>query len=377
MKILIIEDEITLREEVYEWLNLEGYVVFSASDGIAGVNEAFRCQPDLIICDITMPRLDGYGVLLELKANPSTSTIPFIFVTAKASHDDIRHGMSLGADDYIIKPFTRLELLEAIQARIEKKLLIQQLYDHELEGWKEAFEHEREKRLLKSKLVAMFSHDFRNPLSSILSSIGIVRDYWERLDTERRLKHLKRAEASAQQLLQMLDDMLVISQIETGNLPFKPEPLNISRLLKTIVEEFQAIHAETSSITFTSQVADIINADSRLLRQIIYNLLSNAIKYSPSGAVAHVLLEREHTNIKISVRDQGIGIPEKDQDHLFNAFHRASNVGDIAGTGLGLAIVKQAVELHGGNIEVESTIGIGTLVTIKFPIDLTGLPDLF
>lgn len=113
-KILLIEDEAPLRTEVAEWLVFEDYDVMQAGDGVAGVEAAFAHAPDLILCDIMMPRLDGYGVLLEVNSNPSTAATPFIFLTAKASHDDFRGGMSSGADDYITKPFTREELLSAI-----------------------------------------------------------------------------------------------------------------------------------------------------------------------------------------------------------------------------------------------------------------------
>ncbi|MGZ8941045.1 MAG: response regulator transcription factor, partial [Limisphaerales bacterium] len=120
-KILVIDDEAILREEIVEWLTMEGYTANSAEDGLIGVETAFRQLPDLIVCDITMPHLDGYSVLAELHANPATAAIPFIFVMARVTHEDIRHGMSLGADDYITKPFTRLELLQAIQSRLAKK----------------------------------------------------------------------------------------------------------------------------------------------------------------------------------------------------------------------------------------------------------------
>lgn len=370
MKILVIEDETILREEVVEWMKWEGYEVFSASDGIAGVNEAFQHQPDLIICDITMPLLDGYGVLLELRANPSTAAIPFIFVTARALHEDVRKGMSLGADDYITKPFTRMELLQAVQTRLEKIAVQQQQRQDEIEQWQQSFEQERDQRLLKSKLVAMFSHDFRNPLAAILSSISIVRDYADHMDEQRRRKYLNRAEASARQLLQMLDDMLVVSQMETGNLDFSPERLNISELLREIVDEFQSIHTETCPLIFKSQFADDIMADPRLLRQIVANLISNAIKYSPQGNEVQVLLEYDNGHVRFSVQDQGIGIPDADQPRLFTAFQRASNTRDIPGTGLGLAIVKQAVDLHRGSIELESRVGMGTTVTVKLPVQI-------
>jgi DNA-binding response OmpR family regulator len=120
-KILVIEDENGLREEIIEWLTIEGYEVFGAQDGIDGVSEALSCQPDLIVCDVTMPRLDGYGVLLELRANPNTAAIPFVFLTARATQDDVRRGMDQGADDYITKPFTLREFLQTIQNRLWKK----------------------------------------------------------------------------------------------------------------------------------------------------------------------------------------------------------------------------------------------------------------
>src|SRR4051812_30714393 len=102
------------------WLNYEGYEVISAENGLEGVAQATKHLPDLIVCDVTMPYLDGFGVLLEVHSNPTTARIPFIFVTARASHADVRHGMNLGADDYITKPFTRLQLLEAIKSRLNK-----------------------------------------------------------------------------------------------------------------------------------------------------------------------------------------------------------------------------------------------------------------
>jgi two-component system, sensor histidine kinase and response regulator len=366
-KILVIDDEAILRTEIVEWLTLEGYEAASASDGMEGINQAFHYLPDLIVCDITMPMLDGYGVLLELRSNPATGYIPFIFVTARAAYEDVRQGMDLGADDYITKPFTRLELLQAIQTRLAKKSVQEQHHQQQVEQWQQAFEQEREQRLLKSKLVAMFSHDFRNPLASIMSSNTLLRDYADRMDEERRLTLFNRVEASVHQLLQMLDDMLIVAQMETGNLDFNPESLNIETFLQHIVEEFQTIYGETHSLVYESQLNDMVMADPRLLRQVATNLLTNAIKYSPLGSEVEVLLERQNGQVMLTVRDHGIGVPVADQPHMFMAFQRASNVGEVRGTGLGLAIVKQAVDLHGGSIHVESEVGSGTTVKVGIP----------
>ncbi len=175
-KILIIEDEDMLHGEVSEWLTFEGYEVFSAKDGVAGLECAFRDLPDLIVCDIMMPRLDGYGVLLEMRSNLGTAAIPFIFVTAKVTTEDIRRGMILGADDYLTKPFERMDLLQAIQTRLAKKAALEQDHQCDVEQLQTALEQEHEQRLLKVKMVAMFSHDFRNPLTSIMSSRGKPRN---------------------------------------------------------------------------------------------------------------------------------------------------------------------------------------------------------
>lgn len=367
-KILVIEDEEILRGEVVEWLTLEGYETFSAEDGVAGVEVALQHLPDVIVCDITMPRLDGHGVLLEMRSNPATANTAFIFVTARAAYDDVRQGMELGADDYLTKPFTRLQLLQAIQTRLEKKTAQAQTLQRDVEQWQQAFEEEREQRLLKSKLVAMFSHDFRNPLTTIMSANGLLRDYGDRLEESRRMTHFNRIDSAARQLLQMLDDMLVVARMESGSLKFTPEVMNMGECVGEIVSEFQAIHQETHSLIYENQMTDAVLGDGRLLRQVMVNLLSNAIKYSPHGSEVRIHLERQNGNANLSVQDQGIGIPKADQDKLFSIFQRASNVGTVSGTGLGLAIVKQAADLYGGSIAIKSKRKVGTTITVTLPL---------
>jgi signal transduction histidine kinase len=367
-KILVIEDEGSLREEIMDWLTYEHFEVTGADDGISGIEQAFHNVPDLIICDITMPRLDGFGVLLELRSNTKTAGVPFIFVTARAAHDDIRRGMSLGADDYLTKPFLRQELLGAVQARLGKKAAQEQTLLDEIDQLEIALEQEREQRLLKVKLIAMLSHDFRTPLTTIVSSADLVSNYADRLDDERRIKHMNRIKSSAHLLEQMLDDMLIIARMETGNLVFNPEPLAVEPYFQRMVEEFQMLYQETHQILFESHFDGTILADPRLLRQVGSNLISNAIKYSLQGSEVRVILDNKQGQCILMVQDQGIGISEGDQTRLFSAFQRGSNVGNISGTGLGLAIVAQAVDLHGGSVRVESEVGSGTTIIVSIPI---------
>ncbi|MBI5928305.1 MAG: hybrid sensor histidine kinase/response regulator [Chloroflexi bacterium] len=368
-KILVIDDETMLRDEIVEWLTLEGYETLSAENGMEGLNLAFRYLPDLIACDITMPQLNGYEVLQEIRANQTTTHIPFIFLTARAGYEDIRQGMTSGADDYITKPFTRLELLQTIQARLDKQATQLVSYQRQVDQLQHALIQADEQRLLKAKMVAIFSHDFRNPITTILWSNNILRHYEDRLDKERRLANINRIEAAAQQLMQMLDDLLFISQMESGNLDFKPESLSIGDFLAKIIDEFQAIHSETHHLLFEDRFSGEITLDPRLLRQIAANLISNAIKYSLPVTEIYITLDNhEGQECLLTVQDQGIGIAENDQMHLFEVFKRGSNVGDIGGTGLGLAIVKQAVDFLGGSIRLESQIGVGTKVTVTMPL---------
>ncbi len=367
-KILVIEDEEMLRRDVTEWLTFEGYEVFTAVDGVDGVNAAAIHLPDLIICDIMMPRLDGYGVLLDIRTNSLTQMTPFIFTTARAGHDDIRNGMNQGADDYLTKPFARLELLQAVQNQIKKKAAYEREKQRQIEVWRVAFEQEHEQRLLKAKMVGMFSHDFRNPLTTIMSSIGIVRDYADRLDEQRRLIHLNRAEASVRQLVQMLDEMLFLSQIDSNSLSIQMETVSVEDLLQLLVNEFQTLHNTTHKLLFESKFPNPILSDTRLLRQIVTNLISNAIKYSPDGGEVSISLDTYEGGYRLTVQDHGIGIPEVDQSRMFDAFQRGSNVKEMQGTGLGLVIVKQAVDLLGGSVRLESQVGVGTTIIVQIPL---------
>jgi two-component system sensor histidine kinase/response regulator len=371
-KILVIDDDPILRGAVTEWLGVEGFEVLSAEDGIVGVKYAYDNVPNLILCDTSVPHLDGYGVLLEIRANPATSNTPIIFTGTKKSEKKFHPSLSFDADEFIPKPFTQSELLQAIHTRLQKKSLEQLELERQVAQLEQALASQEEQRLLKAKMIAMVVHDFRNPLASILSSSNLVRDYVDRMDEQRRLTHMNRIDASVRYLISMLDEMLVLAQIDSGSLVFSPVSLDPGFLLQQIVEEFQLIHINSHKISFENSLEVQVIADPRLLRQIVSNLISNAVKYSPSGGVVHVTLDNNHQQLILKVIDHGIGISDVDQASFLDAFHRGSNVGNIPGTGLGLTIVKRAVELCQGDIQVESQIGSGTTMTVILPMTEAG-----
>lgn len=229
-KILIIDDEKALLEELADNLTFAGFDVLSTYDSVLGVQLAQEHLPDLILCDVMMPKMDGYGVLLEIRSHPPTANTPFIFLTAKASRDDWRKGMRMGADDYLTKPFQQSELLETIATQLSKHDLRVQEYDSELNNLHQALAQEQEMRLLKSRFVSMASHEFRNPLTTILSSNTLLRDYADRMPPERRLIHMERIESAVNQMLYMLDDMLVIGRVETGTLSLDKSEFSLADL---------------------------------------------------------------------------------------------------------------------------------------------------
>jgi signal transduction histidine kinase len=368
-KILVIDDEALLRDEVADWLEFEGYDVLTAENGQVGLKLATQVVPGLIICDIAMPELDGYGVLLEVRSNPKLNAIPFIFLTASSTYEAMRYGMNLGADDYLTKPFKRTDLLNAVQTRLQKFSEQQDVAQEHLGAVRHAFEDEKHKRLLQSRLVAMFSHDFRNPLASILSSAELIKKYEDRLSAERKKDHLDRISGSVRLLLQMLDDMLMIAEMEHGQLKYHPQLVDIDRFVSETVEEFRLIYGDSHVFVLETTFSDVIQSDPKLLRQILNNLLSNAVKYSSSGSTVRVYLQATPRGLELCVSDEGLGIAEEDQKHLFEAFYRASNVTEQRGTGLGLPIVKEAIGLCGGDIRVISKVNEGSTFVIELPLD--------
>jgi signal transduction histidine kinase len=339
---------------------------------VLGVQLAQQHLPDLILCDVMMPKLDGYGVLLEIRSHPHTANIPFVFLTAKASREDLRKGMRTGADDYLTKPFQQSELLATIETQLNKRTMRAQVYDSELNNLHQALAQEQEMRLLKSRFVSMASHEFRNPLTTILSSNTLLRDYADRMPPERRLIHMERIESAVNQMLYMLDDMLVIGKVETGTLNLEKTEFSLAELSNMIADELRQMMGDTHGLNFECYYDSMVYADEKLVRYILVNLLSNALKYSPAGGSVVLRIARTGDEIVLQVEDQGIGIPQEDQPFIFDAFRRAANVGTIQGTGLGLAIVKLAVELHKGTIALDSRENVGTLFTVKMPICMKG-----
>lgn len=363
-KILVIEDEEDIREEVMIWLQFEDHEVWGAENGREGLEKVYQEQPDLVLCDISMPEMDGFAVLIELRSDTNFTQLPFIFLTAAFDRDSIRKGMNLGADDYITKPFRRDDIIDAVNTRLDK----QAHFNDRINQLSELINIERDQRLLKSRLIGMFSHDFRNPLSTILSSSNILQNYSDRLTPERKEKHFQRIDGSVHLLLQMLDEMLMVAEIENGQLQCNPQLTDLKKSAEKIVDDFRIIDGGNHQITTSIDAMEPVAIDTQLVQHIITNLVSNALKYSPDDSEVYLRISTKDNQMVVAVQDAGIGIPASDLGKIFEPFFRADNVVGVKGTGLGLSLVKQLVDACDGTIEVTSNLNQGSVFTVTVPV---------
>jgi PAS domain S-box-containing protein len=260
-------------------------------------------------------------------------------------------------------PFTYQQRLAALV--VARDISVRQLVMSEL---RKTLEKERELSEFQSRIITTLSHEYRTPLTTIQSSAELLENYGYKWTEEKKLTHLHRIQTSTKHMTNLVSDALLIGKAEANKLEFNPAPLDVEQFCRELVEEMRSDGMSQTSITFSSQ-GDSNDAylDEKLLRQILTNLLSNAIKYSPQGGIVQFDLECRDGVARFSIQDEGIGIPAADQKRLFESFHRASNVGTLPGTGLGLSIVKKCVDLHGGQIAVESAVNVGTTFTVTLP----------
>lgn len=264
---------------------------------------------------------------------------------------------------------TQKEEVESVNRQMEK---LNEELEHKVEvrthELSEALSKERELSDLKSRFVSMASHEFRTPLSTILSSVSLIGKYVEADEQDKRDKHILRIRSAVNNLTDILNEFLSLGKIEEGKIQVHLSNFNIKEQVQLIISEIAPILKKGQEIKYTHQGLMQVNLDTSLLRNIMINLVSNAIKFSSEDAIISVDSKCIDNQLVLVVKDYGLGIPEEDRKHLFERFFRGKNVINIQGTGLGLHIVSKYVELMGGTIEVESELDKGTSFTIKFNI---------
>ena len=260
----------------------------------------------------------------------------------------------------------RTEALNNMVGELEKEV---QERKKAVEETRKALEKERELNDLKSKFVSLASHEFRTPLSTIMSSASLIGQYKEKGDFDKLDKHISRIKSSVGHLTNILNDFLSLGKLEEGKIDVQNEWVNLNHFFFEIEEDLRPTLKAGQVILLECQPeAPNVFTDIRILRNVILNLISNASKYSDNNKKIHVTCAHDENDVSISVIDEGIGIPESDIKHIFERFFRATNASNIQGTGLGLNIVKRYADLLGGTISFNSQYGIGSTFTITLPI---------
>lgn len=230
-----------------------------------------------------------------------------------------------------------------------------------------SLEKEKEVNDLKSRFVSMASHEFRTPLSTILSSISLLAKYETTEDQPKRDKHIDRIKSSVKTLTDILNEFLSLGKIEEGKVEVHFENFDLKQFIQAIINEMQVLLKNGQELIFENNEISLCHSDANLLKHVLINLVSNAIKFSPENKIIKIEASTQNNNLIIKVIDQGLGIPEKDQIHLFERFFRATNVTNIQGTGLGLHIVGRYIELLNGKISYQSQLELGSVFCIELP----------
>lgn len=260
----------------------------------------------------------------------------------------------------------RTEALNKSVLELEKEVEVRKRAEEEA---RKALEKERELNELKSKFVSIASHEFRTPLSTIMSSASLVSQYLQRGDTQNIDKHTARIKSNVNHLTAILNDFLSLGKLEEGRIEINYEEMNVYDFLKEIQEELKSsLKAGQKIIVECPESVDKVYSDPRILRNSLFNLLSNASKYSAEDKNIYLDCDVKSDCMTIIVKDEGIGIPEDDKKHMFDRFFRASNATNIQGTGLGLNIVKRYIDLLDGDISFESEYQKGSTFTLSIPL---------
>lgn len=357
-KILLLLQHKQNRHLLSQSLQEAGYEVFYPSID----NDLIESHDTFDLCILGPIALDKFSDWVEAtKKAEEPVFLPFLLITSRSDVKMITRHLWKKIDELITNPIEKIELRVRIEALLQKRNLSLEL--------KSANDNLQHLNQLKTRFISVASHEFRNPLHIILAYAQMLYRGGEKLSLEKKKELFSRIKASAKKMTDTLDDVLILTKGELKEQKLDLRILDLEAFLRQLVAEIKIGSANNQEVNFTVEgKSEKAYFDENLLRRILTNLLTNAIKYSPLDTKVDCNLIFQEKEIIFKIKDSGIGIPLKDQSHLFESFRRASNVGEIPGTGLGLAIVKQSVDLHGGTIRVDSQDGVGTTFTVVLPL---------
>ncbi|HVH44540.1 MAG TPA: ATP-binding protein, partial [Labilithrix sp.] len=369
--LIVLADDCADMREYMRRLLAPHYAVEAVPDGQAALEFARTTRPDLVLTDVMMPRLDGFGLLRELRSDPRLRTVPVILVTAVAGDDSCVQALDAGADDYLVKPFGNRELLARVRATMELDRLRTDV--ERAAGREEALRAESRR---KDDFLAVLSHELRTPLTPLQLQLHLIEESLGQQSTleapAARTRLLQLLASSARQLdgLSLLvEDVLEFLSITEGPVTIHREAFDLSDLTRTVLRRDSS--KTTSPIELHAETVVRGQWDRHRIEQVVTKLLANATKYGQGKPISVSVSESDadgrHHAI-LSVEDHGVGIAEKDQSRIFETFERAVSTRHFGGLGLGLYVSRRIVEAHGGSLHVESQPGEGATFTLELPM---------
>ena len=375
--ILIVDDIGENLQVLGNILSKEGFDTSFASNGKLALSVIEETLPDLILLDIAMPVMDGFEVCRILKSSERTREIPIIFLTAKTEVDNMVHGFSLGADDYVTKPFNTLELLARVKAHIElkksKDTILEQ--NKELSNLVNQLSKSNEElnklNASKDKYFSIIAHDLKGPVGNLNSFLNFMTDQSDKISKEEFQKDLILLQSSSKKIKDLLENLLTWSRSQRGDIQYNPDNFDLQRLIQSNMLLFES-SVNNKKISLLNKVQSGIAGyfDYEMIKTVFRNLISNAIKYTNTNGSITISSREVDTFIEITIEDTGTGMNYSMSQNLFRIdvkhFSTDGTNGE-KGTGLGLILCKEFIDKHGGKIWVESEEGKGSKFKFTIP----------
>ena len=379
-RVLVADDNADMRHYIRRVLG-EQFQVEMVADGEAALVALRQRLPDLIVADVMMPRLDGFGLLSQVRADPQMAGIPFIMLSARAGEESRIEGLEAGADDYLVKPFSARELLARVDAHIKMSQLrrrgeealreSEKRLATELEATSRLHEILKEGDRRKDEFLAMLAHELRNPLAPLRNGLQMMKlDRNNPANIELCIGIMER---QLLQMIRLVEDLMDVNRITRGLIELRKEQIEITRVVQQAVEtSMPSIEKGSHELILDLPTEPIfVEGDLARLAQVVSNLLNNASKYTDPGGRITLTIRLESETVAISVRDTGIGIPGPMLSQVFDMFIQLDHSLERTqgGLGIGLTLVKRLVEMHGGTISARSDgPGTGSEFTIRLPV---------
>lgn len=338
--------------------------MLTAWSGREALEIARKHLPDLILSDIMMPELDGYGLLMALREQEATATIPFIFLTGKNDYSDLRKGMSFGADDYVIKPFKHRDLIDAVRTRLDKQADINRRIDQQIKA-------------LRHSIVSTLPHEFRTPLTGIMGYVNMLLDNYERLQPEQVIRMLGSVQRSTTRLHRMIHNYLLFVQLELIGIDQERldllekyqnlQPSDPAVIVPVVVEELANQYNRQADVQIVIEPANLrILAED--MGKIVEELVDNAFKFSEAGTAVQITGKVLDGSYEFCILDRGRGMQPEDIKQIGGMRQFSRQVYEQQGMGLGLVIARRLAEIYNGQLTLESTFGEGTSVCVQIKL---------